>query len=83
MPELFREYGFRFFFYSNEHEPIHIHVSKGKSKAKFVYIAEQERFILHSSNGFKVSELATMQEVIDKKTNVICETWKNIFYGED
>lgn len=83
MPELFREYGFRFFFYSNEHEPIHIHISKGRSKAKFVYIAEQERFILHSSNGFKVSELATMQEVIDKKTNVICENWKSLFYGED
>lgn len=26
MPELFRFYGFLFFFYSREHEPIHVHV---------------------------------------------------------
>ena len=26
MPEVFRFYGFSFFFYSREHEPLHIHV---------------------------------------------------------
>lgn len=26
MPEIFRFFGFSFFFYSKEHEPIHIHV---------------------------------------------------------
>ncbi|MCQ2171825.1 MAG: DUF4160 domain-containing protein [Bacteroidales bacterium] len=26
MPEIFRFYGFSFFFYSREHEPIHVHV---------------------------------------------------------
>lgn len=26
MPEVFRKYGFLFFFYSREHEPIHVHV---------------------------------------------------------
>ena len=26
MPELWRIYGMRFFFYSREHEPMHVHV---------------------------------------------------------
>ena len=26
MPEIFRFFGFSFFFYSREHEPIHVHV---------------------------------------------------------
>jgi hypothetical protein len=38
MPVIFREDGFRFFFYSNEGsplEPIHVHVRKGEGDAKF------------------------------------------------
>jgi|HubBroStandDraft_1064217.scaffolds.fasta_scaffold154138_3 hypothetical protein len=38
MPTVFRERGFRFFFYSNEgspREPIHIHVEKDDIEAKF------------------------------------------------
>ena len=38
MPTVFRERGFRFFFYSNEgspREPIHIHVEKDDVEAKF------------------------------------------------
>ncbi|MBP1541684.1 MAG: DUF4160 domain-containing protein, partial [Prevotella sp.] len=26
MPEVFRFFGFSFFFYSKEHEPVHVHV---------------------------------------------------------
>jgi hypothetical protein len=38
MPTVFREHGFRFFFYSNEgwpREPVHIHVEKDDLEAKF------------------------------------------------
>jgi hypothetical protein len=38
MPEVFRERGFRFFFYSNEgspREPAHIHVERDACEAKF------------------------------------------------
>ncbi len=35
MPEVFRIFGMRFFFYSNEHLPIHIHVQNANGKAKF------------------------------------------------
>lgn len=38
MPVVFRDRGFRFFFYSNEgtpREPMHIHVEKDGDEAKF------------------------------------------------
>lgn len=38
MPTIFRERGFRFFFYSNEgspREPVHVHVEKNGTEAKF------------------------------------------------
>lgn len=35
MPELWRMFGMRFFFYSREHEPIHVHVKSADGLAKF------------------------------------------------
>ena len=36
MPQIFTKDGFRFFFYSNDHEPLHVHVQKGSGEAVFV-----------------------------------------------
>jgi len=33
MPKIFEYFGFIFYFYSNEHEPIHIHVLHGAGRA--------------------------------------------------
>lgn len=35
MPELFRQYGFVYLFFSKEHEPIHVHVRGHDGDAKF------------------------------------------------
>jgi hypothetical protein len=35
MPEIFRMFGMKFFFFSLEHLPIHIHVRNSDSEAKF------------------------------------------------
>ena len=46
MPTVFRERGFRFFFYSNEgspREPVHIHVEKADLEAKFLMMVEANR----------------------------------------
>ena len=37
MPEVFRFFGFPFFFYSKEHEPVHVHVEGNGGMAKFVW----------------------------------------------
>ena len=35
MPTVFIEQGYRFFFYSNDHQPIHVHVRYGDGEATF------------------------------------------------
>jgi hypothetical protein len=38
MPKIYEYFGFIFFFYSNEHEPIHVHVIKGGYQTVFELI---------------------------------------------
>lgn len=83
MPEIFRFFGFSFFFFSNDHEPIHIHVKKGKCEARFVYVADKDEFVLESNRGVKANELSHIQSIIDENKQVICTTWKQFFYGQD
>ena len=35
MPKIFEYFGFIFYFYSNEHEPIHVHVIHGSNESVF------------------------------------------------
>lgn len=35
MPEIFRFFGFSFYFYSKEHDPLHVHVEGNGGMAKF------------------------------------------------
>ena len=44
MPEIFRFFGFSFFFYSREHEPIHVHVEGNGGYAKFDW--DGQNFVL-------------------------------------
>lgn len=45
MPELFRFFGFLFYFYSREHEPIHVHVEGAGGLAIFDYNAQSDSFV--------------------------------------
>ena len=40
MPELFRQYGYIFLFFSHEHEPIHVHVRGHNGDAKYNWTGE-------------------------------------------
>ena len=44
MPEIFRFFGFSFFFYSREHEPIHVHVEGNGGYA--IYDLDGDSFVL-------------------------------------
>jgi len=50
MLELFRFFGIRFFFFSNEHLPIHVHIKNADGTAKFMI--EPEILLVHN-NGIK------------------------------
>ena len=67
MPTLFYLFGYRFFFWSNDHEPIHVHVSKGNSEAKFNVIDVE----LIDNYGFKKNELRLIESLIEENKEVI------------
>ena len=55
MPKIFEYFGFVFFFYSNEHEPIHVHVLHGDTQSVFDLILEDgilQGLIMRNVGGY-------------------------------
>ena len=75
MPTVFIFFGFRFMFYSNDHDPIHVHVLKDRCEAKY-NVSPIELVFNH---GFKKQEIALIESIIEENTEVIIERWKVFF----
>lgn len=75
MPTILNQHGFRFFFYSNEHEPIHIHVEKGDFEAKYNLIPVN----LVKNYGMKNKDLAVIEVIISENQGFFIEQWKKYF----
>ena len=76
MPTVFSEDGFRFFFYSNDHEPIHVHVRKGGGEAVF-YV--EGSATLRESVGLKTKELSKAEEIAWRRQQEIIDFWNEYF----
>lgn len=61
MPTIFTENGYRFFFYSNDHDPIHVHVRKGDGEAMFNVEGDVE---LRESVGMKTEMQRTFGPMV-------------------
>ena len=77
MPEIFRIFGLRFFFYSDEHLPIHVHVKKGDGEAKFEIATD--KIILKESWGMKSKDLKMAENLILQLQDVIIDHWIKYF----
>ncbi len=77
MPTLFYFFGLRFFFYSNDHEPIHIHVSNSDGEAKF----RVEPLELITNRGLKAKDLRYAEAIIEENKKIIIQRW-NEFYNK-
>ena len=75
MPELFRFFGIRFFFFSNEHLPIHIHIKNADGDAKY----EINPIRLLENNGMKNKDLKLAESIIEENQDIIEEKWKEYF----
>ncbi len=75
MPELFRMFGMRFFFYMNNYLPIHIHVKNADGEARF----EVEIVRLIESKGIKPKDFVLAQALIEEKKEEIIKKWKEVF----
>ncbi|MDZ7742717.1 MAG: DUF4160 domain-containing protein [Bacteroidota bacterium] len=75
MPEIFRKFGFVFFFYSNEgQEPMHVHVRKAGGFAKFWI----EPIELEFSQGMKVGDIKKAEELVYEYTELIKDKWNEV-----
>ena len=72
MPKIFEKYGYKFFFYSNEHRPIHVHVRHGGGEAVFDV---EQRVELRESQGLKVRELSRAEELATEHRDLIIQKW--------
>lgn len=77
MPEVFRERGFVFKFYSNDHEPIHIHIIKAESEAAFE-VSEIE-VKMKFNYGMKNSELKIITTLVKENKVLIIRVWTDLF----
>lgn len=79
MPELFRFFGFSFFFYSREHEPIHVHVEGNDGYAILDYDNENSVFIIREKLNIKTNDLKRIKEVVEENKDIIINRWKEHF----
>lgn len=80
MPVVFRERGFRFFFYSNEgdpREPVHVHVEKDGVEAKFWL---QPQVAVAYNDGFNAKTLKELLKIVEARADEIERAW-NEFFG--
>lgn len=75
MPELFRLFGIRFFFFSNEHLPIHIHIKNSDGDAKFVI----NPIKLIENHGMKSKDLKLAESIIEENEELIINRWEEYF----
>jgi hypothetical protein len=72
MPIIFEKDGYKFFFYSNEHEPIHVHVRYGGGEAVFEIEGKVE---LRESQKMKMNELRKALKLARENRDLILEKW--------
>lgn len=85
MPKIFEYFGFIFYFYSNEHEPIHVHVIYGAKESIFDLIMLNGILVnLHvrekkGAEPLSEKEKRTAEEFIRKYHKNIIEKWVKFF----
>jgi len=75
MPTVLKIDGFRFFFFSNEHEPEHIHIEKGDMYARI----ELESLNVTDSYNVNSKDLKKIKELIKKNKDKLKGAWNGYF----
>lgn len=75
MPTVLRIDGFRFFFFSNEHEPEHIHIEKADMYARI----ELETLQVTDSYNVNSKDLKKMIEIIKNNEDKLKGAWNEYF----
>ena len=77
-PTVFRERGYRFFFFSREEPRMHVHVMSGSGEAKYWLEPEIE---LAKNHQLSRKELREIEEIIEAHLNELQTAWNAHFGG--
>lgn len=85
MPKIYEYFGYIFYFWSNEHDPVHVHVKKGERETIYEIILENGK--LSKINKRKDKNVTSLTEKEDKEAYAfvekfalnIVEKWVNYF----
>ena len=75
-PTVFREKGFRFYFFSREEERLHVHVHSSDGEAKYWLKPKIE---LARNYGLSGQQLAKIQSIIEEHENELITAWNSHF----
>ncbi|MBN2965588.1 DUF4160 domain-containing protein [Sulfurospirillum sp. T05] len=76
MPTVLRIDGFRFFFFSDEHEPVHIHVEKGDGYMR----VELETLNVTAKQKFTKNDEKKIISIIKKHQEELIGAWNAHFH---
>lgn len=77
-PTVFREKGYRFFFFSREEERVHVHVVAADGEAKFWLQPEIE---LARNHQFSRQQLKEIESLIEVHYHELINAWQVHFGG--
>lgn len=77
-PTVFRENGYRFFFFSREEKRMHVHIVSGDGEAKFWLEPEIE---LAKNYNYTRKHLKEIELLVEAHYNELIESWENHFSG--
>ncbi len=77
-PTVFRENGYRFFFFSREEKRMHVHIVSGDGEAKFWLEPEIE---LAKNYNYTRKQLKEIELLVEAHYNELIESWENHFSG--
>lgn len=77
-PTVFREKGYRFFFFSREEKRMHVHVVSGVGEAKFWLEPQIE---LAKNHQYSRTQLKQIESLIEGHYDELISAWKQHFGG--
>jgi len=75
-PTVFREKGYRFFFFSREESRMHVHVVSGDGEAKFWIEPDIE---LAKNYGYNRQQLKEIESLVEGHKNELVSAWQQHF----
>ena len=75
-PTVFREKGYRFFFFSREESRMHVHIVSGDGETKFWLAPDIE---LAQNHGYNRQQLKEIESLVEDHRDELISAWKQHF----